>query len=289
MKLLFAGSENKRVRKLLKDCKVDNILVSYYYITRRNVPIEEYLDYFPIVALDSGAFTMIEQQRKSERGAKVDHETYLYEYLEFIDKYKGRFYWAANYDVNLVVGDDRVYSWNEMFEQIEKEGQRICYVSHDYSVPFNNLREYFSKYNMIGVSGDHKYSKDNVGYFSQVYNYSRRFQKVTHGFAMTNFVSFDKFPFYTCDSTTYLGGAKYGTTYVWNGAYFETWDYLHKHRRKTLGVWCEKWGVDYEKFIIDDIPEVTRFNIMSWLENEKNFNLKTKNRQWWNQPEMRVL
>jgi len=226
---------------------------------------------------------MIEQARKSSKGAKIDHETYLYKYLEFIDKYKGRFYWAANYDVNFIVGDNQVYKWNEIFELLEKEGQRVCYVSHDFSVPYKNMKEYFSKYGMIGVSGDHNMKKDNVGYFGQAYNYSLTFKKPIHGFAMTNFVSFDRFPFYTCDSTTYLGGAKYGTTYVFNGVYFETWDYKHKFRRKALKSTCEKYGVDYKKFCADDIMEVTRFNIMSWKENEITFNKKTKYRQWWNQ------
>jgi hypothetical protein len=89
------------------------------------------------------------------------------------------------------------------------------------------------------------------------------------------------FPFYSTDSTTYLGGARFGSTYVWNGSFFETWDYLHKFRRKQLKVWCDKWNVDFDKFMKDDVKEVNKFNAMSWLENEKHFNRSTANRQWW--------
>ena len=124
--------------------------------------------------------------------------------------------------------------------------------------------------------------EDNVGYFSQVYNLSQKHKKKTHGFAMTNFVSFQNFPFFTCDSTTYLGGAKFGSTYVYNGAYFETWDYFQKHRRKTLGHWCKEWDIDFNDFINDKSKAVTKFNVKAWQENEKLFNRRTKSRQWWN-------
>lgn len=286
MHLLFAGAESKRVRHLLKDMGVRKVLVSYHYVKRRNVPIEWYFDNFDWVALDSGGFTMIAEARKKGSVNFAEeikkHEAYLQDYLDFIETHAGKFYWVANYDVDLIVGTKTVIEWNKYFERIEdKFGQRICYIAHDYSIPYNHLYEYFERYNYIGVAGDENFKKDNVGYFGQVYNLSKQHQKLTHGFAMTNFVSFQSFPFFTCDSTTYLGGDKYGTTYVYNGAYFETWDYHHKYRRKSLGKQCSMWNIDHEKFINDDRDAVTSFNIKSWMENEKLFNQRTKPAQWW--------
>jgi len=282
MKLLFAGAESKSIRKVIIDAGVKNTLVSYFYIVDRSVDINEYFDRFEYVALDSGGFTFIKNATEKKNTKKIDHYRYLMNYLEFIEKHKGKFLWVANYDVAIEVGDNRVYEWNELFRKFEPY-QRICYVAHDYSIPYENLYKYFDLYDMIGVSGNWIGSKDDVGYFSQVYQLAMTKKKLTHGFAMTNFVSFDRFPFWTADSTTYLGGAKFGTTYVWNGAYFETWDYLRKYRRKSLKNWCELWGVDFEGFCNDQIREVTRFNTFAWLENEKAFNRKTKHKQWWSE------
>jgi hypothetical protein len=287
MKLLFAGGESKSVRMSLVEAGVQNVLVSYYYVKRRNVPIEFYFDHFPNLCLDSGGFTMIESfvKKSGHKDYKkffVKHERYLDEYLEFCSNHAGRFMWVANYDIDAIVGANQVYEWNEKFKLLEKMGQTVCYIAHDYALPYTHLYTYFQEYDFVGVSTDHKMRKDNVGYFSQVYKLSEKYKKKTHGFAMTNFVSFQNYPFYTCDSTTYLGGAKFGSTYVYNGAYFETWDLYQKHRRKHLKHWCEKWDINFTDFVNDKSSAVTKFNIKAWLENEKLYNRRTKTRQWWN-------
>ena len=291
MLLFFAGGESPEIRQLLYECGVRNILMSYYYILQRAVNMDEVLSTFDRVVVDSGAFTLgagheAWSRHKKEKTTSLQlFENWLTDYLLFLEKYKGRFYWAANLDLNTFVGDGIVYKWNDEFEKLERDGQRICYVSHDSRKPYRNLWQYFDRYKFIGVAGGidskGKVLKSDVGYFSQVYNLSVRYRKLVHGFAMTNFVSFDRFPLFTVDSTTYLGGVKFGTTYVYNGAYFETWDYRHKYRRKALKRQCEERGVDFDLFLADDGMEVTRYNIHSWLENEKLFNKKTKARQWW--------
>jgi hypothetical protein len=282
MKLLLAGAESKKIRASLIECGVRNTLVSYFYIIDRGVDIEEYFDKFENVALDSGGFTFLEKARTSKKGFKADHEKYLNNYLEFIDKHKGRFFWVANFDINIVVGDDKVLEWNELFRKFENV-QKVCYIIHDYELPYKNLYLYFDLYDMVGITSNWRGEKDDIGYFEQVYNLSLTKRKLVHGFAMTNFVTIDKFPFYSTDSTTYIGGTKYGSTYVWNGAYFETWDYLRKYKRKGLKHWCDIWNIDYKMFCDDDPKETMKFNIRSWLENEKFFNRKTFNKQWWNQ------
>lgn len=287
MKLFFAGVESKAVREAVVRAQIKNVLLSYYYIIRRSVPVDFYLENFSNIALDSGGFTMIAKARTKKDSDKSfakemeTHEDYLERYLRFIHDNIGKFYWVANYDVGLLVGENKVLEWNKEFEKLEKKGQRVCYIAHDYSVPYENLYRYFDMYDMIGVASDHKGAKDNVGYFSQVYNLSVQKEKLVHGFAMTNFVSFRNFPFYSCDSTTYLGGARYGSTYVYNGSYFETWDFYQKHRRKFLKRQCAEWNIDFEGFVNDEHRAVTEFNVRSWVENEKLFNRVTRNKQWW--------
>lgn len=278
MRLLFAASENKRIRRWLKEVKVKNVLLSYYYIKQRKVDINEVLDQFPVVAIDSGAFTMY--QKAIQEKKSVDHRAYLDEYLDFVQDNIGKFFWVANYDVEGIVGFQKVLEWNKEFEWLESKGQEVCYVAHDSTVPYRNLYHYFDRYNFIGVSGG-IYGKEDIGYFGQVYKLSVKYKKLVHGFGMTNFVTMSNFPFYTTDSTTYLGGARFGSTYVFNGAFFETWDFYQKHRRSALKNWCIIWGIDYEAFKNDDVEAVTKFNACSWMENEKLFNKKTRLKQWW--------
>lgn len=282
MKMFFAGSENNRVRRWLKECGVKRILMSYHYIMERGVNINNVLDDFEEIIIDSGGFTMY--KFLYERGINFDYEDYYKNYYDFIEENAGKFFFVANYDVDQIVGIKRVLKWNEDFKYIEDKGQRVCYIAHDARPPYRNLEMYFEKYNYIGVSGGY-YGKNDSGYLSRVYNLSLTKRKFVHGFGLTSFVLMTQFPFYSCDSTTYLGGARYGSTYVFNGAYFETWDYFQKHRRTTLKHWCEKWDIDYEGLINDSVEWVTKFNIKAWLENEKLFNARTRVRQWWNYPE----
>lgn len=282
MKMFFAGSENNRIRRWLKECGVKRILMSYHYIIERGVNIEKALEDFDDIIVDSGGYTMY--KFLYERGIAFDYKEYYKEYYDFIEKYAGKFFFVANYDVDEIVGINTVMEWNKDFEALEKKGQRVCYIAHDKKPPYKNLNTYFEKYNYIGVSSGF-YGKDDVGYFSRVYNLSLNKQKIVHGFGLTSFILMSQFPFYSCDSTTYLGGARYGSTYVYNGVYFETWDYFQKHRRKILKHWCEKWDIDYEGLINDSVEWVTKFNIKAWLENEKLFNRRTRIKQWWNYPE----
>lgn len=284
MRMFFAGAENNKIRKWLKEAGVEKILISYHYMIERGVNVKNVLKDFPYVIIDSGAFTLYQVLFKNRE--KINYEKYMNKYLDFLYKYKGKFFFAANFDLDIVLGTDLINEWNKYFEELEeKHGQRICYVVHDDTLPYRNLYRYFEKYNYIGVSGGY-YGKDDVGYFSQVYNLSLMKRKYVHGFGLTNFVMMSQFPFYSADSTTYLGGARYGSTYVFNGSYFETWDYFQKYRRKILKHWCEKWDIDYKGLINDDVEWVTKFNIKAWLENEKIFNRRTKIKQWWLTPEL---
>lgn len=281
--MFFAGAESKKTQQLLKQAGAKRVLLSYYYIKHRNVDIKEIMNSFDEILIDSGAFTFL-ASNKSHDNMMGMFNKFLDEYLDFLWTYRGAFNWVANFDIDSIVGHKKVQEWNKEFQKLEeKGGQTVCYVAHDNigdaSKFLPNTVEYLRKYNYVGASGIT--DKISTAFYERFYILAQKYQTRTHGFGLTAFVSFDRFPCFTCDSTTYLGGAKFGTTYVWNGSFFETWDYTKKYRRKTLKHWCELWGIDHEKFCIDDIDEVTKFNINSWLENEKAFNAKTSSRQWW--------
>jgi hypothetical protein len=278
MKMFFAGAENTSVMRALHDAGVKRILLSYYYIRRRGADLNEVLRLFPEVIIDSGAFTMLEGQK----GYAVDlyaHEKYLHEYLDFLEKYIGKFFWVANYDIDSIVGHRQVVEWNTYFEALEKGGQTVCYVAHDMGRTMSMTTEYIERYSYVGSSA--AVDVQRMPFRERFFAMARAHKVRTHGFGFTSFVSEQRFPFFTCDSTTYLGGARYGSTYIFNGAFFETIDFRHKHYRKWMTHWCRQWGIDERKFFADDQTEVLKFNIRMWLENERHFNRKTWPRQWW--------
>ena len=283
MRMFFAGAEDKKIREILKKCGVTRILISYYYIKQKKINFEELFADFPEIVLDSGAFTMFKKRPTKEESAK-----YFADYIKFIEQHVGNFFFVANYDVDVFMGYKQIDTWNKEFFPFEKAGQRVCYVAHDFDARHIRLYEYLQSFGYVGVSyvKSNQTQKEHVETLTGVaYTIALKNKSHIHGFGMTSFVSNSRAPFYSVDSTTYLGGAKYGTTYVYNGAFFETWTYHYKYRRKGLVGQARAYGMDEEtikKFVDDtDINAVTEFNIYSWKESEKHFNLRLLQRQWW--------
>lgn len=279
MRMFFAGAENEGVRAVLKECGVKRVLLSYYYIRNRKTKIEDVVADFPEVVIDSGAYTMLAANEEKE----ADNDSFVREYVDYLKQHVGKFFWVANYDIDGIVGSGVVRRWNEeLFEPLEKMGQRVCYVAHDEDNPmFKNASFYFKKYDYVGFSALAARDRYKVKFIEHVYRLARATGKMVHGFGVTDFVTESRFPSFTVDSTTYLGGQRYGSTYYFNGAFFVTIDFRHKHFRKKMGHFCELWGINHERFVADKSDEVLKFNIHMWIENEKNYNRKTLERQWW--------
>jgi len=286
MIVFFAGAESPKVRKALYECGVKNILVSYYYLNRTE-EVNEIFSMFDRIAIDSGAFTMLDNVRKSKSNT-VNHNKYISKYIDFVSKHIGKFFFIVNYDIENIVGVRRVNEWNKEFEQLEKAGQQVCYVAHEHAedpLLFKRHSEYIEKYNYIGSSGAAKAIDHALAV--KTYTYSRKHNTKVHGFGYTAFTSQRMFPFYSSDSTTYLGSARYGSTYVWNGMFFETWGHLYKHYRKQIFPQCRKWGLSIEKILNEDSEELLRFSILSWKANIKKYNKVTAYKQWWLTPKER--
>jgi hypothetical protein len=278
MKLFFAGAESPKDRHALYKAGVQNILMSYYYIKRRKVNIEEVLSEFPNMVVDSGAFTLMQQ---SGSLSVAEHEEFLAGYFDFLQEHVGKFYWVANYDVDILVGHRQVYAWNEKFEDLERQGQPVCYVAHPRDYADLHMEDYMRRYAYIGIADYVRNGKEDVGYNERAYVLAVKNKKRIHNFGMTNFSNFGQFPPFTCDSTTWIGGPKFGSTYVWNGAFFQTIPYTHKHFRIQYKQWCDKWGLSFQKFLDDDRQTLIKFAANAWLINERAYNRRTHTRQWW--------
>ena len=268
--LLFFSASSVGDTKQLIDFGVREILVSYFYIKKSLGYYDTTLKFLyeedGIFMTDSGAFSFMGSELTDEMQTEEYWLPYLKEYVAWLRAHKEYIFVAANLDLDTVVGHDVVRKWNkEYFEPLEKEGLSIVYVAHeDYSIgdthAVQHFREYCSKYSYVGVNQKHK------SHASHFYQLAKQYNVRVHGFAWTELGIVKHFPFASLDSTTWLGGVRYGTTYLYDGKNFKTVDYKHKYRRKANRIKFERAGVDYSGVTArEDRVEINKMNLLGWM------------------------
>lgn len=221
---------------------------------------------------DSGGFSFLNSvARVHEMRSEEYWLPYLHEYVEWLEKFRDHIYVAANLDLDVIVGRDVVDKWNtRLFIDLEKS-VNVTYVAHKDKIfrkgagyphadpsGLNRVREYAKAFDYIGVSEEMKERHASV-YAIAAANNAR-----VHGFAWTSIPLLKMHPMFSVDSTTWLGGVKYGTTYAYDGKNFRVIDYKKKYRRKSHKIRCEDKGLDYDGLIADEGKAVTKFNLESW-------------------------
>lgn len=240
-----------------------------------------------IFMTDSGAFSFMGKfTEDSEEYEKMQTEEfwlpYLNDYIEWIRKYKDYIFCAANLDLDTIVGYDIVDKWNKLyFEPLEKEtGVQIVYVAHesdesdgDFMLRF---KDYCKRYKYVGANQAWK-SKA-----AQIYQIVKHYNVRIHGFAWTQLDLLKKYPFFSADSVTWLGGVRFGTTYDYDGKNFTTIDYKHKYRRRARKLKYIKAGVDYEEVKKETRININKMNLLGWMGFRQEFlkmaNLKLHNK-----------
>lgn len=235
---------------------------------------------------DSGAFSFMgKYDPDSPEFAKYKTEEfwipYLTEYLNWIKAHKEYIFSVVNLDLDMLVGENIVDKWNRLyFEPLEKEGLQVIYVAHptDRSTSFERLSDYCKRYSYVGANQSDK--KNAARIYQLVKHYHRRI----HGFAWTEFELLKRYPFFSVDSVTWLGGVRFGTTYNYDGKNFTTIDYKHKYRRKANRLKYEDAGIDYSKVTkTEERKNINKMNLLGWLGFRKEFlkmaNLKLHNKK----------
>lgn len=272
--IMFMSVSSPDAARQLIRAKAKDILVSYHYIKTNGIYEREILDEIDALGgyfmTDSGAFTIFGQYKGKRIPDEIRTEEYwlpyIEEYVKFLSDNSHKIYVAANLDLDNIVGRDVVDRWNETyFKPLEKAMNMIYITQQDdgYYADLNGmkrLKEYCAIHDYVGV---------NAGFAKQV-NLVAQQARITntriHGFALTGTQTLVKYPLFSVDSTTWLGGARYGTTYVNKGFNnFSLWDYKHKHYRKSLKFNLSPL-VDFDKFLADDVEAVNYQNIHGWWE-----------------------
>jgi len=273
--LMFFSASSTNDAQQLYNFGIREILVSYHYISKSFKFYDEFVPRIynegGLFMTDSGGFSFIQQLvSKGELTEETQKEEYwlpyLHEYVNWIKNHAEHIFVAANLDLDAIVGREVVDKWNKVyFEPLEKI-VNIVYVAHrdinkeydDYN-GIRRLNEYCKKYKYVGVSQEYK------DYHTKVYTVAKQYKNIIHGFAWTSIPLLKSSPFFSVDSTTWLGGVRYGTSYNYDGKNFVVNDYKKKYVRKGDRVLCREFGINYENLLKEKRIELNQYNLVGWL------------------------
>ena len=295
MKLLFAGVES--FTDLAIDVDVDNVLVSAKHMSNNREKIDKILSNFEFIMIDSGAFTYHKKWSKmwkdkirelydnpEEKIKDKDWQRRVWmktdEREELREKWRQKCKKWENEYLEMLETDDRFKADNvvtvefdvgsqeektERRRRFEERGIRVMPVYHptddeDYQ------ERLFKRYGVVGIGGlvVGKEGKFEAREFQPVFQRARKYMTKLHGFGMTTQEPMRKMPFYTVDSTSWLMGGKFGTTYEFRNGELKVYDGDKKDIRKEFKERCEEYGVDYEALLDDDYKAVNKWNMIQW-------------------------
>lgn len=193
MKLYFAGADNVSQNKILNNVGAKNCLFSYYYLIKNKRDFSDKIRFIDKnIFLDSGAYSAW------TKGVEIDIDAYI----EFIKKNKKSLTVYACLDV---IGDYNKTLANQRY--MESKKLNPLWVFHSTKEPFELLKEMSQEYNYIalgGVAGVIKSKKKQIEYLDKCFSIIGN--KKVHGFGITSQELLLRYPFYSVDSTTWLGG-----------------------------------------------------------------------------------
>lgn len=193
MKLYFAGGETNVYTELLKQGGVRNRLVSYYYIKE---DLRVLSHQFENQMLDSGAFTAW------TKGSTITVE----ELAQFIKQYGDNFHHYINLDV---IGND-IASY-ENYHKLKKMGINTVPVFHRLE-DWQYLHKYCQESDYICIGGCVGFSvKELIPFLDHCFAIIKQYwPKKIHGLGITSKALMLRYPFYSVDSTSWLGSARFG-------------------------------------------------------------------------------
>lgn len=302
MHYCFAGAESHYYA--MEKINADSILVSAYYM-RKNL---EKLGDYSFVIVDSGAATFMGKKKvytemKKNRNPewKVlkkqwDDEVAVYE-KEHVEILKTIYQWKKdkNLSTEIISVELDVHLEDKNAIRREKTLKELKKIDKEaYLMPVWHMRDDFEvfrqmcqKYPYIGIGGiamgldasDIQHS-NAVKLFQKSMVYARNSCTKIHAFGVTIKGVLERYPFYSIDSTSWLSGSKYGTTFTFDGRRIKGHDKAKKDRiRKSVRQKVRKLGIE-ENFYKDKAREINIYNASVWLEFSKFLSKKFRRTYW---------
>tara|TARA_R110000803_G_scaffold103020_1_gene171148 strand:+ start:50 stop:871 length:822 start_codon:yes stop_codon:yes gene_type:complete len=257
MKLYFALASNKPDNEAIFESSSQNYLFSYHYY-KTELQKSRIIDWGLIdnkdLFLDSGAFSAFTLKK----------EINIDEYIEYIKDLDVKIY--ANLDV---IGDSEATVENELYMKskdltplpVFHLGEPIYYLDRI----LNSNCSYFALGGMVQ-------SQNLDGWLVNVWEhiYRKRPNIKVHGFGLTNINLMIKYPWYSCDSSSWASGVRFGRFSEWNpikGLFIQ----------KEVKEIFNKNGIDYENrepIINEKRQFIIKEQVNQFLEAEKWVNIK---------------
>jgi len=284
MRIFFAGSENVASIGVLQWAKVQNVLMSYYYLRDKS---DEYIHNITtgyrnsgaemimldsgaeMIMLDSGAHTFFvqggfqsaisdAQSKKAE--LIVDPDEYFKGYKEWLETKKDMFDIIVELDIGKIVGDEKVRVWRQEFINIVGK-DRACTVFHPDYMKSDYFEELCQASDYVACGAGLRQELSEWGPFTSI---AKKYGTKLHGLAMTKSWFMERVPAFSADSTSWKSGTRFGLTYFWNGnKLVQIGDKAERRRMKNKLI--EK-GINWEKIEKDDNTEVDKMNVIAWKQ-----------------------
>ena len=225
--------------------------------------VDQIVEYFKEQQIPFDPRTQWEQAKEY---AIQDVTNYFLEHLDWIKQaapYANAF---AELDVEWLIGDT-IWQWRDQYKKVLDENnpdaELIC-TPHIYNSDedLKNIATKITRY----IGSDFLNARKDSRLWTTQMPILKEHRIRVHGWALTGHISMRELPFYSIDSTTWLGGAKYGTTYHYRGNWdIVTYDHTRKvENRQQFKGFCKEHEIDFDQFIADHIPTVNRFNAKMW-------------------------
>lgn len=293
--IMFFSAGSPKDCEMLFKVGIYDILVSYFYLRKRKRQFQEEIlpeikAHGGLFMTDSGGYSFAATSDIEKMMSGETWKEYLNEYVQWLWDWREYIFSAVNLDIDGFVGRDTVDYWNlDLFVPLERV-MEISYVVHplyphqvefDYTDKYgiNRAKEYFKAFDYVGIN------PEMLKMQIKIYEMSKLYKKRIHGFGWTSIPILRRTPFASIDSTTWLGGQRYGTSYIYDGANFfayagKSW----KHLRVKKKVFCEMNNVDYAGVLKDKRDPVNELNLHGWLGARKIYLKVCNQKLTWSEP-----
>ena len=211
MKILLAGIINSPKTQDTMDYIKNSNLGVLFSVLNEPRKIEKY-DLPNFLIVDSGAHSWnkltIQSFGHGKRKSLPDPIEFYKKYADFIEQHKDKPYTFVELDIYGVLKKDII---DDFYKQIKSIKGKHKFIRVYHPIIDNGELKEFKKWidqgqDYIGIGNDSRAILNNV------FKITKNKVKL-HGFAMTSKILLEKYPFYTCDSTTWLSGSMYSDYY----------------------------------------------------------------------------
>lgn len=160
--------------------------------------------------LDSGAFTFMSHRK----GKEVDFETYLRQYIAFINKHDIKNFFEI--DIDKIVGLEKV---EQMRATLERETGKRCIPVWHKSRGLQYFRDITEEYSRIAIGGlaIKDISKSQWPYLRGLLDIAHSNKCQVHGLGFTSLKELKDYQFDSVDSSSWNSGGRFGQIYEFTG------------------------------------------------------------------------